>query len=174
MQSLLFIFITLIILLLPSLTQARTTPQDIINSQKEVYNQKLNSYSPEGKNKVSEFDKKIAALNQKQTTELEALMVYQGEILDEYMRRHNLLDRQSDGISRNLQDPVENARYWLTFAHEAVAYQAAKIYILNLSGETNIKRDVQNTANTLQNDISILKNKVLKSQGILETLVAKE
>jgi len=170
----LFSLFTFSFLLYPNLTFSRTTPEDIINSQKDSYNQKLNNYSPEKKQKVQEFDKKIAQLNKKQTTELDAYMVYQSQILDEYVRRNNIQERVSDGINRNLEDPVENARYWLTFAHEAVAYQAAKIYIFNLSGEANIKRDIQNTANTLQNDMAVLKNKVIKSEGILKALVSKE
>ncbi len=173
MRKLLFTFLTVIVLLLPNSISARTSPEDIINSQKDSFNQKLNSYSAGGRSKITEFDKKIADLNRKQTTELEALMVYQGAILEEYMRRHNVIDRQSDGVSRNLSDPVENARYWLTYAHEAVAFQAGKIYILNLTSEANIKRDIQSTANALQNDISVLKNKVIKSQNIIEQLVSK-
>jgi hypothetical protein len=152
---------------------ARTTPDDILREQRDVYNMRVKNYSPENQKKLAEFEQKVAAMNKNQTDILEAKMVRQGEILNEYVFRQGIQERQADGISRDLSDPVENARYWLTYAHEAVAYQAAKHYIFDLSGEANMKANVTSKINQLANDIDILAGKVDKSQKLVEALVSK-
>lgn len=154
-------------------TYARTTPDDILREQREVYNTRIKNYSPENQKKLAEFEQKVAAINKNQTGILEAKMVRQGEILNEYVFRQGIQERQTDGISRNLSDPIENARYWLTYAHEAVAFQAAKHYIFDLSGENQIKANINSDINQLANDMDILAGKVDKSQKIIEGIVTK-
>jgi hypothetical protein len=157
----------------PFTLYARTTPDDILREQRDVYNMRVKNYSPENQRKLAEFEQKVAAMNKNQTDILEAKMVRQGEILNEYVFRQGIEERQADGISRNLSDPVENARYWVTYAHEAVAYQAAKHYIFDLTGENNIKANINSKINQLANDVDILAGKVDKSQKIIEALINK-
>jgi peptidoglycan hydrolase CwlO-like protein len=157
----------------PFTLYARTTPDDILREQRDVYNARVKNYSPENQRKLAEFEQKVAAMNKNQTDILEAKMVRQGEILNEYVFRQGIEERQADGISRDLSNPVENARYWVTYAHEAVAFQAAKHYIFDLSGENNIKANINSDINQLANDIDILAGKVDKSQKIIETLINK-
>lgn len=166
-----FVFITLVFV---PIIYSRVTPEDILNSQKTTYNQKLKNYSLENQKKLAEFDAKIAELNKKQTGILEEQMERQGEILNEFVSRKKIDERQADGIHRNLEDPIENARYWLTYAHEAVAYQAAKVYVFNLSSQSNIKNDVNAQINQLNSDMNILIGKVEKSRKIVAEVVLKE
>lgn len=171
--SLIILLSLFILYALPFTLFARTTPDDILREQREVYNTRVKNYSPENQRKLAEFEQKVAAMNKNQTDILEAKMVRQGEILNEYVFRQGIQERQADGISRNLSDPIENARYWLTFAHEAVAYQAAKHYIFDLSGENNIKANINSDINQLANDMDILAGKVDKSQKLVEALISK-
>jgi hypothetical protein len=152
---------------------ARTTPDDILREQREVYNTRVKNYSAENQKKLAEFEQKVAAMNKYQTDVLESKMRRQGEILNEYVFREGIEERQADGITRDLSDPVENARYWITYAHEAVAFQAAKHYIFDLSGEANMKANVTSKINQLANDIDVLAGKVDKSQKLVEALVSK-
>lgn len=152
---------------------ARTTPEDILNDRWATYNAQIKNYSPDNQKKLTDFQKKIQDLNKQETDRLEAIMIRQGEILDEYIYRNKIDEPLEDGKARNLSDPVENARYWLTYAHEAVAYQAIQVYIFNLNGQANIKTDVNAQVNKLAADMNILEGKVDKSQKIIETLVSK-
>lgn len=164
-----FILSTLILFLLTPLpAYARTTPADIVNSEKGTYNSKVANYSAADKQKLTLFSQKIADLNKQETDLLEQNMLRQGDILDEYVRRNNIVENGgADGIHRDLTQPVNNARYYITYAHEAVAYQAAKIYIINLTSEANLKSDILSTINELQSDINTLKQKVVNSQNVL-------
>jgi hypothetical protein len=164
--------LTFVLVIVPH-SSARTTPEDIVQSQRQTFNQRVSKYSETNKQKLEQYSKKIADLNKKQTDALTVNMERQSEILDEYIDRNNIEERQADGITRNLQDPIENARYWITYAHEAVAYQAAEIYIFNLSSESNIKGDLNAKINELNADMNILKGKVEKSRKIVEDLVSK-
>lgn len=151
---------------------ARTTPEDILNTRKDAYQKKVSSYSSENKQRLDTFSKKIADLNKNQTDELNTIMERQAQIFEEYLRRERVAEKKiTDGVNRNLSDDIENTRYWLTFAHEAVAYQAAKVYIFDLTSEGNIKNDILSDINRLENDLDILKGKAVKSQKILKTLV---
>lgn len=157
--------------LLITLVQARTTPEDIINAQRQTFTQKLSRYSLSNQQKIKDADAKIAQFNAEKTTLLEDNMIRQGEILDEYARRKNItIAPETDGIHRR-DNPFENARYWLTYAHEAVAYQAAHIYVFNLTSESNTKGDINSQINALQSDLNILRGKVAKSQKIIADLV---
>lgn len=163
-----------VFLLLPTAALARTTPGDILNSQKEAYYQKVKSYPPENKSKLENLSQKIVELNIKKTDELSAIMERQSQILAEYVRRNNIEeDGGKDGINRNLKDPVANARYWITFAHEAVAFQAAKVYVYNLTSEKNLRQDALNLLAILQADLNSTKSKVENSQAVLKKVVQK-
>lgn len=171
-------FIVIILLLLtiyyqPSTIYARITPEDIVNEQKSAYEHTLGNYSSVNRQKVESFSKKIADFNEEKTYALEQIALRQGEILDEYVKRNNIKeDGGADGINRS-NDPVAVARIEITRAHEAIAYQAAKVYIPNLTSEANIKSDSLNLINRLQYDMNIAKNKLVYSHSLLENLLKK-
>src|SRR6266853_120997 len=130
-----FLFVlSLLILLFPTLVHARITPNDIVNDNREAYQLRIKNYSPQNQKNLESLQQKIVQVNKTRTDQLEAITLVQGEILDEYVFRKGIHEKSEDGVHRDLTDPVEKARYWITFAHEAVAYQAAKIYIPNLNG----------------------------------------
>lgn len=176
--KLLSCFIVILFLLstishLPS-ASARTTPEDIYNQNRQAYETKRQTYSLENQKKLDAYEEEIKRLNAFITTELENNTLRQGEILDEYIRRNDIPTvPETDGIRRNLTDPVENARYWITYAHEAIAFQAAKNYLFQLSSEANINRDITLQINALQGDIGVLKGKVDKSKQALIKLLEK-
>ncbi|RJP46661.1 MAG: hypothetical protein C4584_01290 [Armatimonadetes bacterium] len=153
----LFLVTGLLFLLTPFLAQARVTPEDIVNSKKEAYQQKVQNYSLVNQQKLADFSVKIADLNKEKTGYLTWVMEAQANILDEYEKRDS---------NRN-QAGIEKARYWITYAHEAVAYQAAKIYIFNLRAESNIKNDVLSTINLFDNELESTRKKVIYSQSML-------
>lgn len=178
LKTILIILLTLISLYtiyeIPNTTFARTTPEDIVNAQKESYNRAIQNYSAENKQKLVTWDKKIEDFNDARCAELEHIMETQGAILDEFIRRSEKKERAiTDGKTRNLSDPIENARYWLTYAHEAVAFQAAKVYVFNATGESAVNQNILSTINTMQSDLNVLKGKVRKSQTIMEELINK-
>lgn len=148
---------------MPSTIYARITPEDIVNSRREAYEAKVKNYSPQSRQKLENLSQKISVLNKIKTDELNAITKRQGEILDEYEKRLDFPENHSG---------IKNARYWLTFSHEAIDYQAAKIYIYNLSSEANIKNDALNLISQLQSELNYAKSTAEKSQGIIENLVA--
>lgn len=162
MKALIFFIFLVVILVNPLLVFARVTPEDIANERKATYNAQVKNYSEQNQQKLKNMDKKIQQLNLNICGDLDELMVRQGQILDEYLARNNFKETEA----------IKNARYWITYAHEAVAYQQARIYIFDLTGETNLNRDVNVTINNLLGDITTLKGKVIKSQNILETVVS--
>ncbi len=127
---------------------------------RETYNQKKAAYSPTDQKKLDNLANQIIEINSRRTTELSLQMEAQGEILDEFQSRNPGKVAQ-----------VEKVRYWVTYAHEAVAFQAAKNYIFTLISETNLKRDVTPTVNQFENDLSVLRKKVINSQSMVQELV---
>jgi len=152
-------------IILPVTVFARVTPEDIVNSKKEAYESRVVNYSAAHRQNLEIFSKKIVEVNKKRTDELDRIMVAQALILDEYETRLG-----SGGQGRRA-DEIEKARYWITYAHEAVAYQAAKIYIFDLSGESNITRDALNTISFFQSELNSARSKVINSQKILTDVV---
>lgn len=153
---------------------ARTTPEDIYNEKRQAYESKRQTYSLENQKKLDAYEQEIKNLNNFVTSELENNTLRQGEILDEYIIRNNIPTvPETDGIKRNLDDPVENARYWITYAHEAIAFQAAKNYLFGLTGEASINKDIIIQIQALQADTGVLKGKVEKSKQALIKLLNK-
>lgn len=176
MQKTLFLFVLFFVTLVSVLDPAfaRTTPEDIYNEKIQAYEAKRQTFSLENQKKLDAYQEEIKNLNAFITHELEINTLRQGEILDEYMRRNEIPTKlETDGINRDLSDPVENARYWITYAHEAIAFQAAKNYLFSLSNEANINRDIVVQIQALQADIGVLKGKVEKSKQALIALLEK-
>lgn len=158
--------------LFPFSISARTTPEDIYNEKRQAYETRRQTYSLENQKKLDQYEQEIKTLNAFITQELENNTLRQGEILNEYISRNNIPTvPETDGIQRNLSNPVENARYWITYAHEAIAFQAAKNYMFGLSGEANIDRDIVVQIQALQGDTGVLKGKVEKSKQALLKLL---
>ena len=135
---------------------------------------KTQLFSLENQKKLDLYEEEIKKFNAFITQELENNTLRQGEILNEYILRNDIPTvPETDGIQRNLSDPVENARYRITYAHEAIAFQAAKNYLFSLSSESNIDRDITLQISALQGDIGVLKGKVDKSKQALISLLEK-
>lgn len=150
-----------VVMLFPTLIYARVTPEDIVNSKKETYEKTVQNYSSLHKQKLTDLAGKITAINKKRTDELDWIMINQALILDEYEKRSN----------GKYLEQIKKARYQITYAHEAVAYQAAKIYIFNLTREANIKNDALNLISLFQSDLNSTRSKVIYSQNILEETI---
>ncbi len=167
------------LLILPTQAIARTTPDDILREQQEAYQSKLKTYSPQHQQQINQMSQQINSMNKKLTDELERIMVAQGEILDEYQFRNESKTRNAQQLTYHTPndalraDKTEQARYWITFAHEAVAFQAAKTYVLDLGSEATIQRDVLNEIAELQGDIEGLKKKVINSQQTLKGAISE-
>lgn len=159
--SLLIIVIIFSVLLLPTCVFARVTPEDIVNTKKEAYEKVVKNYSYQNQQKLKTLSEKIAQINKKRADQLGYIMETQAGILDEYERRAN---------GKNVEQ-IKKARYWITYAHEAVAYQAAKIYVFELSNEQNLRRDVLSTISLFQNELESTRKKVIYSQKILFEVV---
>lgn len=155
------ILILLGFILIPSLVFARVTPEDIVQEKRVAYETKVKNYSAINQQKLEKLAKDIALVNKKRTDELENIMIAQGTILDEYENR---------SVEKN-SEAIKNARYWITYAHEAVAYQAAKIYIYNLTSEGNIKNDAVSLINQMAGELNSSKIKVINSQKTLEKTI---
>jgi hypothetical protein len=147
--------------LVPSSVDARITPEDTINSQRNTFNQKVSKYSSEHQQKLDQISQHIQQINKSRTEELDHLMIVQAAILEEYQRR----------VGNTREEEIENARYWVTYAHEAVAYQAAKIYIYDLTTESNIRSDASRLISLFRSDLESTRQKVIKSQKIVEGTV---
>lgn len=143
---------------------ARITPHDIVKASKGVYEKKLKFYAVSNKQKLDKMEGLIAQVNKTRTDQLAQIIQKQAAILDEYQKRVG--DKNAKGI--------DNARYWITFAHEAVAFQAAKIYIFDLTSEKNLIQDVDSTINLLQSDLNLTRLKVINSQKTLKKSVKKQ
>lgn len=144
-------------LLAPGLIFARITPEDIINAKQEVYEKTVVRYSLQHQQRLRALSQKVADLNQQRSSELEGIIKVQGDILEEYRARHPEIK----------PDQLEKVGYWLTFAHEAVAYQKAKIYIYELTQEPNIRSDAQKLVNRYINDLESTRQKVIHSQQVM-------
>lgn len=145
----------------PVVVQARVTPEDIVNAKRDKYQEKVNTYTSDNKAKLSQLSQSIVDLNQLLCTKLTESMSMQAAILDEYERR----------VGEKQSEEIKDARYWITYAHEAVAYQAAKNYVPDLSTQSNIKNDQLSMINLFQNEMMATRKKVLFSQTTLAKVI---
>lgn len=150
-----------VLLLLPVNVSALYRPQLIVAAKQQEYEQKVSKYTPTHHQMLTDLNKQIIEVNRKDCALLEAQIAIQGAILDEYFKRNNF----------KTNDSIDKARYWLTYAHEAVAFQIAKVYIFDLNGESNIKGDARATVNLFENDLASARTKTINSQKIIQDLV---
>ena len=176
MKLYLVLSLLIIALLIPQSVQARrTTPDDLAREALQAYENTLKTYTPTHQQNLKDMTTKIADTNRSLSAQLTAAMETQAVILDEYQTRlgkGNLQESfHSPQDGKNSTDPLDQARYWVTYAHEAVAWQAAKQYTITLTGEKNIKSDALQTIGALRADLASTRQKVLNSQALLQKVV---
>lgn len=147
---------------IPPTIFARVTPEDIVNAKKGAYETRVKNYSPANQQKLTTLASAIAEVNKKRCEDLEQVMLYQAAILDEYQGRKGGVETEA----------IKDARYWLTFAHEAIDYQKARIYIFDLNGESNIKNDANNLISSLQTQLNYARSTAIKSQSFISKAVS--
>ena len=145
-------------------TLALYKPYLKVEADQATYSQKVATYSPTDQQKLTDLSNQIIQINKDDVEQLSLQIDAQAAILDEYQRRnHNQTNPQ-----------IDKARYWLTYAHEAVAFQLVQAYIFNLTSEKNIKSDATQTVNKFEGDLSSTRTKVINSLNIIKDLVKND
>lgn len=145
-------------------TSALYKPYLKIEADREAYQQKVATYSKENQQKLTNLSNQIIEINNRRVEDLSLQIDAQGAILDEYQRRNH----------EETNPQIDKARYWLTYAHEAVAFQLIQVYIFNLTSEKNIKSDASQTVNKFESDLSSTRTKVINSLNIVSGLVKQQ
>lgn len=133
--------------------EARITPQDIVDQKREDFTRMFNNYTPANQQKIQDIIDAINQDNANNTAVLEAIMLYQGQILDEYLSRNKFIETES----------IHDARYWLTFAHEAIDYQKQRVYIPILTSQSNINSDLLNLLSSYKSQLNYAQSTAVKS-----------
>lgn len=151
--ALLFLTFSLTAFQLVPEVQARVTPADIVNEKREDFTQKFNTYSPTSQQKIETVMDAINQANADSTAILGAIMIRQGNILDEYLSRKKFIESES----------IKDSRYWVTFAHEAIDYQRQRVYIPVLTSESNLNGDLSNLLSNYRSQLSYARGTAVKS-----------
>lgn len=153
MFKVLYLALIVLAFTFPLTIQARITPADIVNAKREDFTQKFNTYSPTSQQKINEVMDAINQANADSTAILGAIMIRQGNILDEYLSRKKFIETES----------IKDARYWVTFAHEAIDYQRQRVYIPVLTSESNLNGDLSNLLSNYRSQLSYARGTAVKS-----------
>ncbi len=100
-------------------------------------------------------DQILEKINQKVTWRFEEDINKLSAIMEEVKRRKGLEGEKTLVAFGTPQNPIENADYWITFAHEALAFQRAQKY--------TSKSDVRYSLQTLAGKILRAKTEVGKA-----------
>lgn len=156
-----FLFLIIPLILFPTPSFARVTPNDIYQQRQEDYQNNLNKISDPNKKKlVEDANQQLKDVNHKICDRFDSDVAKMAAILEEEKRRQNIT-RTTVAYGQG-NTPLDSAAYWLNYAAEAVAYQKSQDYTPNLSG--NLKNGLINSENNLNNDLGMLRNKILKAK----------
>lgn len=158
------LFLSLILLLsLVGTAEARVTPDDIYQAKRSEFTNNLDKISDNGlKSNILEADWAIKEINQSVTRRYDGDMAILAGIVSELEQRADRQKRENPFL--------ENALYWVTFAHEAVAYQKIQDYTPNLSGNSPLAA-IKSSSNRLRGDLNTLKGKILKAKTMVKKAV---
>lgn len=135
------------------MAQARITPADILNQKRQDFTKTFNTYSPANQQKIQTVIDAINQSNADSTAILGAIMLRQGNILDEYLSRKKFVESES----------VKDSRYWVTFAHEAIDYQKQRVYIPVLNSQASINSDLNNLVANYKTQLAYARGTAVKS-----------
>jgi hypothetical protein len=159
--SIIFLLFLLIFLASQKNTFALYKPYLKIEADRAAYQTKVAKYSPENQKKLTDLSNQIVEINNKDVALLNQQIDAQAALLDEFQRRNNF----------QTTPQIDKARYWLTYAHEAVAFQLIQVYIFNLTSEKTIKNDATSTVNKFESDLNSTRGKVINSLNIVKNTV---
>jgi hypothetical protein len=142
---------------------ARYTPEDAYQEKRAVYDAALAKISDSAKvEKIKQADSLLNQINQSVTFRFDEEINRLGAIMMEVRRRQGITEtRVAFG---GVETDIEQADYWVNYAAEAVAYQKIQDYTPQFSSESQAKGAITASMNNLENDLEILKGKILKAK----------
>lgn len=158
------LLIILLILIFPTLTLARYTPNDAYKDQMAAFEKSLsNLKDPEKKAKVQKAVTLLDQTNKKVVLRFESDMNKLGAIMEEVKARQGVTETRVayGGVSSG----IENADYWVNWAAEALAYQKAQNYIPQFSSDSSVDSSIKESTNILENNLNTLAGKILRAKS---------
>jgi hypothetical protein len=142
---------------------ARYTPEDAYQEKRAAYEAALSKIKdPTKVEKVKEADEMLNKINQSVTFLFDEDINRLGAIMNEVRERQGLTEtRVAFG---GVETDIESADYWINYAAEAVAYQKIQDYTPMFTSETEIKGAITSSQNELENDLEVLKGKILRAK----------
>jgi hypothetical protein len=162
--------IILIILVMPNLAWARTTPNDLYQEKRAGFENTLSRFQdPAKKSQVLKLDQQLKETNLKIAVRFEEETLKLGAVMEEYKRRQGI--KETRVAYGNVDSAIEQADYWVNYAAEAVAYQKIADYTPYGVSENNISASANSAINTIRLDYSVLRGKIMRAKSEVAKLV---
>lgn len=159
----LLLVIVFVILFWPSIIFARTTPEDIYQEKRTVYEEQLNKIDDvQTKEKIIKADKLLNEINQTVCSRFDSDIAKITAILEELKRREDVTETlvaygQGNGA-------LDNAAYWVNYAAEAIAYQKIQDYTPQIN-PSNPAAGITTSQTNLRSSLVGLQQKIIKAKA---------
>ncbi len=141
---------------------ARYTPNDAYQEKRAAFESTLSKLSSVSKEKVLKADEILYEINDKVCFRFEEDINHLAAIMVEVKNREGVTEtRVAFG---GVETKIETADYWVNYAAEALAYQKSQNYTPIITSESQINSSISSSKNNLENDLGVLKNKILRAK----------
>lgn len=169
-----FLVLLAVLAFFPSISYARTTPNDIYQQRRESFEEKLEEISDSAKKEQMRLaDKVLNQINQAICDRFEQDIAKLAAILSEIRSREGMAGAPTVVAFGQGKNQIEVADYWVNYAQEAVAYQRIADYTPQFSGDSNLSLSVSSSMNNLQGDLTILQGKILRAKTEVKKVLQK-
>lgn len=145
-------------------TEAREELKDKKTQAREEFKAKISAIKDEKKQQiVTNLDSRIAAINQKRTTELSERLDRLTSVLGKISTKEATLKSEGKDTTKLASD-ITSAKSAIDAAKQAVTDQAAKVYTMNITTDATLKTAASTTIQQFMTDMKAVRAKVLAAQ----------
>lgn len=158
-----FILAFLISIVNPFVSYARTTPEDIYQEKRAVFETQLSKISDSRtKEKIIKADKMLGEINQKVCERFDEDIAKITAILEEIKRRKGVTETV---VAFGQGDtPLDSAAYWVNYAQEAIAYQKIQDYTPQIN-PSDFSSGIAASQANLKSSLIGLQQKIIKAKN---------
>lgn len=148
----------------PAISFARVSVNDIYQSKRQAWEEKVAKLSSVNQERVKKADQVLKDVNLKICSRFDEDIALLTAIDAEIRSRRGMDSVPTVVAYGSGNTPLENAEYWLNYAQEAVAYQKIADYTTNINGDSSVDSAITSEKNALKSDLGVLKNKILRAK----------
>ncbi|MCX8008875.1 MAG: hypothetical protein N3A54_04210 [Patescibacteria group bacterium] len=149
----------------------REQAKEEFKEQREAFKKRLDSIRDERKKQIVEnVDIRLSEINTQRTSQMSDRIARMEEVIQKLNQKILLLEEEGKNVF-SAKSALSQAQVSLSVAKTAVSSQAAKEYVIGITGETRLKEDVKKSMEAMKKDLEDTQETIKRAREAIVSAV---